>query len=201
MNSKTQSLLNSANLHPNESSVSFDKRVFSDHETAQQAFSKLKIDLLNIDEWNKHSAFSSHELFDENGNILQKQIIHEGAFNRIDLKGSGKYDWVKFIEIYEATDELLITVTPTYDPTAKPIDKTLTSHFLIRGSTNNFCLLMNENSVSLYVIGLGEKQNTTETKSTLEIIRNVATANIGHYFGIQKGEWTAFCKSFLDSVA
>ncbi len=201
MNSKIQSLLETANSHSNDSSVSFDKRIFPANEAAEQAFLKLKKDLLNITEWNKHSAISSFELFDETGRVLEDKTIFEETLCRISMPGSGKYDWVRFIEIYEAANELVLTVTPTYDPTAAPPDKQATSHFMTSEATNNFCLLKDENSLSLYVIGLDEKHNTSETESTLEIIRNFVTANVGYYLGVQKTEWTTFCKNFLDSVS
>src|SRR5215217_3819931 len=105
MNSKIQTLLQSANSDNHDSSVSFAKRVFPDFERARSAFSIFKLKLLNIDEWNKNAVLSSYELFDENGNVLGDKTIFEGVFIRISLKGSGKYDWVKVIEIYEAGDE------------------------------------------------------------------------------------------------
>lgn len=119
---------------------------------------------------------------------------------RILLKGSGKYDWVKIISIDEATDEFIITVKPTFDPTADEPDKTVISHFFTDESTNNFCLSRNGGKISFYVIGLNEKQNTSETKNTLETVRNVAV-NAAAYVGIQEGEWEKFCHSFLEDTA
>ena len=93
---------------------------------------------------------------------------------------------------------MVLTVQPTFDPTAKDADKNRTSHFFTSEATNNFCLEKQENKVNIYVIGLSEKPNTQDTGGILETIRNYATANLGHYFGIQEGEWTTFCKNFLE---
>ncbi len=119
---------------------------------------------------------------------------------RISLKGSGKYDWIRVIDIYEAADKFVVTVKPTYDPTQEKSDKTVISHFFTDDSTNNFCVLRKEKTIAFYVIGLGEKQNTNETKNTLETIRNVAV-NLGSYLGIQKVEWEKFCHHFLEDIA
>lgn len=200
MSGKIQNLLQHAEADSEHSSVSSAKRQFPDGETAQRFFSILKTRLFNVDEWNEHSTISSFELFDENGYASESKTFFKGVFIRISLKGSGKYDWVKFTDLYESADEIIITVKPTFDPTADPPDKSSTSHFFTAESTNNFCLLSDDLSISLYVIGLNEKQNTTETSNKLEMIRNVATANLGSYLGIQNAEWESFCKSFLDSA-
>ncbi len=202
MNGKIQYLLQEANSQDsNENSVSFAKRDFTTLEKAQTAFLRLKEKLLNLDNWSENSGLSSYELFDENGNVRPDKTLAADSFIRIALTGSGKYDWVKVIEIYEAEDEFVIIVNPTFDPTGDNPDKTSTSHFFSAEATNNFCLLQNDKSVDFYVIGINEKQNSGETENTLEIVRNVAVANLGSYLGIQKSVWTKFCENFLSSVA
>jgi hypothetical protein len=197
MKNKTQELLKLANDNP-DSSISSAKRVFPDRKAAQDFFSLLKSRLLKIDEWNKNSNLSSYRLFDENGNPLDDQLLAEGVFNRISLKGSGKYDWVRIVEIYETAEEMVITVSPTYDPTDENIDKSVTSHFFTSDANNNFCALLHESAINFYVIGLNEKQNTAETNNPLEAARNIAAANLGTYLGIQKGEWESFGNNFLN---
>lgn len=113
------------------------------------------------------------------------------------MKGSGKYDWVRIVQIIDRKNALIITVKPTCDPTDEAIDKTRTSIFFTADASNNFCLQKEANIVSLYVIGLDEKQNVSETGNVLEIVRNVATAHLGSYLGIQKEEWKTFCKNML----
>lgn len=90
----------------------------------------------------------------------------------------------------------MITVQPAYNPAAKPVDTTITSHFFTREARNNFCLQKDDKDVALYVIGLNEKTNTNETGSPVETIRNVATANPGFYLRIQKAMWKDFCSNF-----
>ncbi len=200
MSKNIKDLLNQAQLNEDESSISSAEKTFSDEADAAQIFSILKTKILSIDEWNEHALLSEYGLFDENGAIRQTKILSVGVFMRISMTGSGKYDWIKIINIRETADELVITVKPTFDPTAEKPDKNLISHFFTDESTNNFCLLRERKTVSLYVIGLNEKQNTSETKNALETVRNVAV-NLGTYLGIQKSEWEKFCHHFLEDAA
>lgn len=199
MSGKIQNFLHRASKEPNTSSVSFAKRTFSDENQAEAFFLEVKEKLLNLENWNKNAGLSSFELFDENGDVKADKAICNDDFERISLKGSGKYDWVKVIDIYEDENEFVITVKPTYDPTGDNPDKTKVSHFFTDKATNNFCLQNDDKSVALYVIGLNEKQNVSETENVIETTRNIAVANLGSYLGIQKGEWTTFCENFLSS--
>ena len=199
MSGKIQNLLQQASQEPNTSSVSFAKRNFTEEGQAQAVFLEVKEKLLNLDNWNKNAGLSSFEIFDENGNVQADKTIRIGGFERISLKGTGKYDWVRITDIYEGEDEFVITVKPTYDPTADDQDKKAVSHFFTDEASNNFCLQKDDKSVALYVIGLNEKQNVSETDNMIETVRNAAVANLGSYLGIQKSEWTIFCKNFLSS--
>ena len=194
---KTDDLLAQAEQNKNESSISCADKTFADEARAAQVFASLKTKLFDINEWNAHSMLSSYEAFDERGKAVESEKLSVGVFVRISLKGAVKYDWIKVIDIYEATDEFIITVQPTYNPTEKEIDKSVISHFFTGESTNNFCLSRQREKVRLYVIGLNEKQNTGETKNTLETIRNVAV-NLSTYLGIQNGEWEKFCHHFIE---
>ena len=199
MSGKIQNLLHQASQEPNTSSVSSAKRNFTDEEQARSVFLEVNEKLLNLDNWNKNSVLSNFEIFDENGDVQADKTIRIGGFERISLKGTGKYDWVKIIDIYGNETEFVITVKPTYDPTEDNPDKKTVSHFFTDEATNNFCLQQDDKSVTLYVIGLNEKQNAGETDNVVETVRNVAVANLGSYLGIQKSEWTTFCKNFLSS--
>jgi len=199
MNFKTDKLLNQANLDEDHSSFSSAEKTFPDEAQAAQIFSILKAKLSNINEWNAHSLLSTFGLFDENGQPLQTEKLAIGAFMQIALKGTVKYDWVRIIDIYEAADEFIITVKPTFDPTADEIDKSVVSHFFTDESTNNFCLLRRADTAQLFVIGLNEKLNTGETKNALEAARNVAV-NLGSYLGVQRGEWEKFCHHLLEDA-
>jgi len=200
MSFKTDILLNQANLDEDHSSFSSAEETFSDQSKAAQIFSILKEKLLNINEWNAHSLLSTFRLFDENGQLLQTDKISIGVFMQIALKGTVKYDWVRVVDIHEAADEFIITVKPTFDPTAEKVDKSVVSHFFTDESTNNFCLLRRADTAALYVIGLNEKMNMRETKNALEAARNAAV-NLGSYLGVQRGEWEKFCHHLLEDAA
>lgn len=205
MNNKIQNLLAQAerqaqSSETGESSVTFATRAFSDETGAESSFNHLKQKLFHIRSWNSESFLTSFELFDQNGKPNQRETAAVGDFIRLSLTGSGKDDWVKIIEITEETDEAIVRVKPSHDPTGNQPDKNATSHFFTDDSTNNFCLGRNRETVSFYVIGLNEKTNTNKTESFVETVRNVAVANIGSYLGIQKGEWKIFCENFLKEV-
>lgn len=198
MDERTRQLLTLANSDE-ESSVSFAERLFANQAQADAAFAIYRSKIRDLDEWNNFALWTGFAPFDESGREIKNKILEKNIFCRLSLKGSGKFDWVKIVEIFEAENETVISVKPTFDPTDKDSDRAATSHFFSAVSSNNFCLLKNDESVGFYVIGLGEEQNTNETKNALETIRNVVTATAGSYLGIQKGEWTNFCKNFLDS--
>ncbi len=200
MNSKFTDCLEKAKLNKNESSISRAEKTLLNENEAKRVFSRVKTDLLKLEEWNKNAALSSYKIFDENGNELTDEDINIGVFERIRLKGSGKFDWVKVVDIFEKEDEFVITVKPTFDPTDEKTDRNLTSHFFTEAATNNFCLSRNFKTVKFYVIGLNEKRNTQETENTLETIRNLAV-NLNTYLGIQNSEWETFAHNFLESAA
>jgi len=199
MSGKIQNLLEQANYsETNDSSVTFAKRAFLNEAEAESYFKKVRHELFDLEIWDKNSTPSSYEMFEENGNVCDDKTIVLGRFIRINVPGSGKFDWVKVIEIHDVPDEFVIRVQPTYDPTAKPVDKTVVSHFFHGGATNNFCLQKDDKEIILYVIGINEKVNTKETNNTIETVRNLATANLGYYLGMQKAMWKDFCMNFLE---
>ncbi len=200
MSEKIENLLARAKRDEGKSSISSAEKVCADEARAERMFSTLKSKLLNIAEWNEHALFSSYKLFDETGQALQTDELSTGIFIRIRMKSSGKYDWVKIIRIGGATNEFIITVKPTFDPTAENPSENSVAHFFTDASTNNFCLLKTRRKIALYVIGLDEKSNTGETESAFETIRNVAV-NIGTYLGVQKSEWEKFCRDLIESAS
>ena len=197
---KTDELLKQAEQIPNESSVSFAEKSFESEAKAKEVFTALKTKIVRIDEWNKHSLFSTYALFDENGKQIEHGKFAAGLFIRIALKGSGKYDWIHIENIFETASEFLISVKPCFNPTDAKSDEKTISHFFTDDSTNNFCIFKKGNSVAFYVIGLDEKMNTSETGGAIETVRNIAV-NLGTYLGIQKSEWEKFCHHFLTDAA
>ncbi|MBA2620449.1 MAG: hypothetical protein H0U87_04545 [Acidobacteria bacterium] len=203
MSRKIEGLLEKAALITNSSddemsSVASAKRNYSNAFEAENFFVKFKEKLFQIRKWNALSGLSSYELFDANGNVCKRETTIVGDFIRITLHGSGMSDWVRVVNIDEDSDEIILTVQPTYNPTEETLDAGFTSHFFTAESTNNFCLQKTGETINFYVVGLHEKSNTEDTKNIIETVRNVATANLGHYLGIQKGEWTTFCENFLE---
>ena len=199
MEFKTDKLLERTRVDDEHSSCSAAEKTFASEAAAIAVFSALKTKLLDINEWNAHAMLSSFEIFDENGQPLPTKKIAVDAFLRISLTGTMKYDWVRVVDIADAADEFIITVKPTFDPTAEKTDKTVISHFFTDESTNNFCLLRKGSQVALYVIGLGEKFNAQQTEGTLETVRNAAV-NLGSYLGVQRGEWEKFCHHFMEDA-
>ncbi len=203
INGKIQTLLEQAarqndSATPDDSSVVKAARVFSTAVEAEKAFSFFRKRLLQIEHWNRFSEISSFQLYDKNGNAEPDRLAAVGDFIKVTLPGSGKDDWIKIIEINELPNEVVLTVQPSEDPTDEA-NKQTTSHFFISDSTNNFCLQRKEGKIKFYVIGLNEQTNTEDTSGVLETIRNVATANLGCFLGIQKTQWETFCKNFLES--
>lgn len=182
------------------SSVACATRKFSGEPEARKSFGELREKLFRVERWNADSGLSSFELFDETGEFRAGETAKIGDFIKLTLAGSGKSDWVKIVNISETADETVLTVQPSYNPTESDADKLLTSHFFTRESTNNFCLQISGDTLNVYVIGLDEKTNAENTNNFIESARNVATANVGHYLGIQKAEWTTFCTNFLETA-
>lgn len=201
-NGKIQNLLEQAAAQaesdaPETSSVSSAARAFQTEAEAEKSFSHLHEKLFRINRWNSESGISSFALYNENGEEQPDKRAVIGDFIKITLPGSGKDDWVKIIAVDSTPNEIVLSVRPSYNPTGKEADKKTVSHFFTDDSTNNFCLQREDAKLSFYVIGLSEKSNTSETGGVLETVRNFATANAGHYLGIQKAQWQIFCDNFL----
>jgi hypothetical protein len=193
-----ESLLKAANSSPDgDTSVNFAKRQFLDDAECIAFFRATRSALFSIFEWSKNSSATDYAVFDASGEESTDGVIGVGRFIRIKLYGGGKYDWVRVVSIVDDQQEVILTVKPSYDPTQRPIDVESTSHFFGPQATNNFCLQRDDKTVTFYVIGIDEKQNTKFTDSLIESARNAAVANIGYYSGLQKTIWKEFCRSFL----
>ena len=199
---RTRELLKQTESLPeDEFSVNCAEREFADSQSASDYFNELKQRFVDLSHWNENSGLSSYELFDRDGQPVSDQRIKPGLFLRITLTGSGKSDWVGVEDVYASPEELVITVSPIYDPTEKPQQTGTISHFFTAGATNNFCALHEGNKVSVCVIGLNERLNSGHTSGLIETVRNAAVANFGYYLGIQKAEWKKFCNSLLTDEA
>jgi hypothetical protein len=85
--------------------------------------------LQSIAEWNRNSSATNYKIFDEEGTDIDPSPIEVGRFIRIGLYGSGKYDWVRVVEIFDELNEFILKVKPSHDPTQDPVDPMLISHF------------------------------------------------------------------------
>jgi hypothetical protein len=200
MSGKIQNLLNEAEKSgEGKSSVTSARRDFETAENAGKTFARLRQRLFDVNRWEKFSGAAAFQLFGETGQMLETETAQKENFIRITLPGSGKHDWVKIIDIHDAAGEVVITVRPSYDPTEKEADeKKSTSHFFTSEATNNFCLRKKDSALAVYVIGLHEKPNLTESEGVLEAARNAATTALG-WLGFQKIEWQTFCENFLQA--
>ena len=196
---KIERLLAEAKADAEEkTSVSAAERQFADAAAAEKTFRRLREKLFLVDLWNVESGVMSFALFNDNGERMPDKRAAVGDFIRIKLPGTGKDDWVKIINFYEGSNEVILTVQPTFDPTENTSEQRTTSHFFTGDATNNLCLRLGNASVEMFVIGLNEVTNTEESKNLIESARNLATANLGHYLGFQTAEWTTFCNNFLE---
>jgi hypothetical protein len=107
---------------------------------------------------------------------------------------------VRVESIDDTPHEFIIRVRPAHDPTDETADKSVISHFFTDESVNNFCLFRKSETVALYVVGLNEKMNASETGGALETVRNAAV-NLGSYLGVQRGEWEKFCHHFMEDYS
>ena len=195
---KIEELIEAANSSTEgDTSLNVAKRIFGDAGKCDAFFAKTCSDLVTITEWNRNSSATNYKLFDEAGTDIDSSPIAVGRFIRIGLYGSGKYDWVRVVEIFDELNEFVLKVKPSHDPTQDPVDPTLISHFFGPEAENNFCVQRNGKTVAFYVIGLSEKQNSKFTDSLIESARNVAVANVGYYSGLQKSVWKQFASNFV----
>ncbi|MCY7345139.1 MAG: hypothetical protein LH614_02880 [Pyrinomonadaceae bacterium] len=198
MTGEIEKLLAQANTRNAEaSSATSASRVFQTETEAENYLQTSKEKLCDIERWNDGSEITSFSLYDADGAAQPTKRAAVGDFIKTALPASGKDDWVKITEIFDAPEEFVLTVQPSRNPTDKT-HEAATSHFFIHNSTNNFCLQKKNAKISFYVIGLNEKTNTAETNSLVETVRNLAAANIGYFFGIQKAQWQTFSDNFLE---
>jgi len=180
-----------------KSSITYASRAFPKTHDADDFFNRLVPELFRVREWKNKTTLTSFELFDEKGDISERQTALVGDFIRLSVLSSGRSDWVKVIEIIDEPDEAILTIEPSHDPTQNEPDNITSSHFFTSDSTNSFCLEKTNAIVSFYVIGLSTKTNRNKAGSFIEKARSVAVSKVGPYFGVQKGDWKTFCANFL----
>lgn len=197
--SRIETLLEAANSSTdNDTSINAAKRTFVSDADADGFFRSVRERLFRISEWRKNSNATSYDLFDASGQSSSSDEIQVGKFIRIELPGSGKYDWVNVNEVVDENGEVVLRVKPSYDPTDPERGDSI-SHFFGPEAENNFCVQRDEKTIAFYVIGLNERQNTGSSDSLVESARNAAVANFGYYSGLQKAVWKDFATNFLST--
>ena len=121
MNKRIQRLLGEALAEKHssgtgESSITSASRVFLETHDADDFFNTLRPELFRVREWNEKATLTSFELFDEKGDISERQNAVVGDFIRLSMAGTGKNDWVKVIEIIDEAGEAILTIKPSHDP-------------------------------------------------------------------------------------
>src|SRR5688500_16837726 len=103
-------------------------RKFDDEDAAKFEFARSKERLFNVNGWSKIPgiANATFELFSREGVPMDKYQVEDGDFIKIDLPGPLPFYWVKVVEVKQEEDSAEFSVQPTYDPTDKKEDKTVT---------------------------------------------------------------------------
>ncbi|MCY7375442.1 MAG: hypothetical protein LH472_05670 [Pyrinomonadaceae bacterium] len=111
MAGKIENLLAQANQKTAEaSSVTSASRVFQIAAEAEKVFHKLKEKLFDIERWNAESGITGFSLYDAEGAAQAGKRAAVGDFIKAVLPASGKDDWVKITEIFDAPEESVLTV-------------------------------------------------------------------------------------------
>ncbi len=73
-----------------ESSITSASRAFLETHDADDFFNKLRPELFRVREWNEKATLTSFELFDEKGDISERENAVVGDFIRLSMAGTGK---------------------------------------------------------------------------------------------------------------
>jgi hypothetical protein len=95
MNKRIQRLLGEALAEKHssgtgESSITSASRTFLETHDADDFFNKLRPELFRVREWNEKATVTSFELFDEKGDISERENAVVGDFIRLSMAGTGK---------------------------------------------------------------------------------------------------------------
>lgn len=162
---------------------------FDDVDSAAFEFARSRERLFNVNNWSNIPgiANSRFELFDSNGNPLDKSKVETGDFIKIDLPGPLPFYWVKVIEVNEDGQRAQFTVQPTYDPTHDD-DKTVTDHFFQDQARSIFRVEQKGNEIKAMEIGLNEAINNQDVEAGNKGIVNTLVSE-GGWAGFQKYQW------------
>lgn len=169
---------------------------FSDNKEAQQLFDKIKVKLLDVNNWHRITGTPSAEfaVMDEYGLPLDRPA-QKGDYIRIDIPGPGLpsaegYDWVQVEAIREDYQDmkhrLSITLRPSQDPTS---DNTDVAHFFKRIATSSIVVEQKQSNIFIHYAGRNEIVNT-DNESSLDNLRNFMVG-IAAKMGASFPQWQA----------
>lgn len=165
-------------------------KAFTDEESARIGFREAVEKLFNVNGWSDIPgvANAAFELHAEDGNPLQSNRAEQGNFIKIDLPGPLPFYWVKVIEITREDNRAQFIVQPSYDPTDKKDDKTVTDHFFQDQARSIFRVERNGLEIVAMEIGLDEAINNQEAEAGEKRLINTLVSE-GGWAVFQKYQW------------
>ncbi|MCW3073070.1 MAG: hypothetical protein JWP69_139 [Flaviaesturariibacter sp.] len=177
-------------------------RGFETSEAAADFFKKLKVRLLNVDDWHTLSGKATADfcLTDNRGEEVNRPV-RQGDHFKIDIPGPGTatgegYDWVQVESIKEERTEDGETLAIQVRPATNPLnDKPDVAHFFSEEATSCFMVKREGTTITAGVYGRNEKPNTG-AEALLDKARNVAVAT-GAITGFAKLQWKSLVEGLV----
>jgi hypothetical protein len=165
-------------------------RNFDEEDSARFEFSRSKERLFNVNAWSDIPgiANATFELFDDNGNRIDRNKVEKGDFIKIDLPGPLPFYWVRVNEVTDEKDAAQFTVQPTYDPTDRADDKQVTDHFFQDKARSIFRVERKGKEITAMEIGINEAINNKEDEAGSKGVINTLVSE-GGWAGFQKYQW------------
>ena len=170
-------------------------------EEADYVFQKACERLKDVNHWQEYAGLGSAEFLLTNG--MGEPVIRPpraGDHFRINIPGPGNesgegFDWVRVEEVKgdESGNIFSITVRPAPAPGSDRIE---TAHFFNEAATSTFCVVRNDNEISVAVMGRNESPNTS-VEGNKNRIRNAAVAT-GAMTIFSKIQWKKLVNGILE---
>lgn len=163
---------------------------FTDEESAKAGFQTATQKLFDVNAWTDMPgiANAAFALFTQDGEPLKRNYVVNGDFIRIDLPGPLPFYWVRVTEITKEEDRAQFSVQPTYDPTDKKDDKTVTDHFFQDQARSIFRVERNGRELAAMEIGLNEAINNDEAEAGEKGLINTLVSE-GGWAVFQRYQW------------
>jgi len=164
-------------------------RQFEDEDSAVFEFSRSKERLFDVNRWSQIPgiANSTFELYNAQGERLERNHVQKDDFIKIDLPGPLPFYWVVVTAISEETDRAEFTVQPTYDPTESD-SRSKTDHFFQSQARSIFRVERKGNEITAMEIGIDEAINNKEGEAGGKGLINTLVAE-GGWAALQKYQW------------